>query len=218
MSVHTGVAISKPHLAIQHLFARRPELWLFVAFIALFNAPLLPGSFSDSMIFLPSAVRDGEWWRLFTHPFVHATWYHLLLDGVAFLSLYSSLVEPSLWRRLAVVTAAAAGSALISCAAAPAVSTNGLCGLSGIAHGLMTVSALEMMTNQRLQPREYRLGLLCFILVVGKAAIEALNGRMFFSFLHFGLMGEPIAVSHAGGVVGGLVATLFLKNHEETLR
>jgi hypothetical protein len=38
---------------------------------------------------------------------------------------------------------------------------------------------------------------------------------MFFTFLHFGLMGEPIAVSHAGGIIGALAATVFhsRKNH-----
>jgi rhomboid family GlyGly-CTERM serine protease len=195
------------------LLPRKPELWIFVAFVALVNAPLLPRSFSDSLILLPEAVRSGEWWRVFTHPFVHVTWYHLLLDGAAFLSLYSGLAEPSMWRRLGFVSAAGAGSALISCLAAPAVSTNGLCGLSGIAHGLMAVSALEMIGNNHSQTR--RLGWWCFALVIGKAAIEALSGRMFFTFLHFGLMGEPIAVSHAGGIIGALAATVFhsRKNH-----
>lgn len=195
------------------LLPRKPELWIFVAFIALVNTPMLPRSFSDSLILLPAAVRNGEWWRVFTHPFVHVTWYHLLLDGAAFLSLYGGLVEASMWRRLGFVSAAGAGSALISCLAAPAVSTNGLCGLSGIAHGLMAVSALEMIANKHPQTR--RLGWWCFALVIGKAAIEALSGRMFFTFLHFGLMGEPIAVSHAGGIIGALAATFLRKRKNQ---
>jgi len=44
--------------------------------------------------------------------------------------------------------------------------------------------------------------------VVGKAAVEALSGHMFFTFLYFGMVGTPVAVSHAGGVLGALLAYL----------
>src|SRR5882762_1309596 len=137
MNLNTDETVTVDAPAAPVPFSRKPELWVFIAIIALLNMPLLWGSFSHSMVFLPSAVRDGEWWRLFTHPFVHVTWYHLLLDGVAFLALYSSLLETSAWRRLTVVVTACAGSTLISYAIAPEVSTGGFCGLSGAAHGLM---------------------------------------------------------------------------------
>src|SRR4051812_26494304 len=71
---------------------RRPELLIFGALVILCNAPLLVGACWHSLIFRPDAVHHGEWWRLFTHPFVHVTWYHLLLDGIAFFTLYNSLV------------------------------------------------------------------------------------------------------------------------------
>ena len=190
---------------------RRPELLLFVALLAIFNAPVLAGCCFHSMVFLPQAVQSGEWWRLFTHPFVHVTWYHLLLDGVAFLALYQSLVEATLCRRLLYVLGAGAGSLLFSWAAAPGISTSGLCGFSGIAHGLMAVSALEMVASRPAGSTERRIGQISFVLVVGKAALEALSGRMFFTFLHFGLMGDPVAVSHAGGIVGGLLVMLLLR-------
>ena len=192
---------------------RRPELLVFVALLVAFNVPMLVGSFSHSMIFQPAAVLSGgQWWRLVTHPFVHATWYHWLLDGVAFLSLYSGLDERSVLRRLGYVVSAGAGSLLISCAASPAISANGLCGLSGIAHGLMAISALEMIAKRPRQTPEFRIGLICFVLVVGKAAIEAASGRMFFTVLHFGLMGEPVAVAHAGGIVGSLLGLLLFNS------
>jgi rhomboid family GlyGly-CTERM serine protease len=190
---------------------RRPELLLFLALLAAFNAPVLVGSCCHSMVFLPQAVQSGEWWRLFSHPFVHVTWYHLLLDGAAFLALYHSLVETSVVRRLIYVFAAGAGSLLVSWATAPGISAGGLCGLSGIAHGLMAVSALELVAGQPPGSSGRRIGQFGFILVVGKAAGEALSGRMFFTFLHFGLMGDPVAVSHAGGIVGSLFAMLLLK-------
>ena len=125
------------------------------------------------MVFVPQAVQAGEWWRLFTHPFVHVTWYHLLLDGAAFLALYHSLIEASTVRRLIYVFAAGAGSLLVSWAAAPGISASGLCGLSGIAHGLMAVSALELIGTQPPGSTERRMGQIGFILVVGKAAVEA---------------------------------------------
>jgi rhomboid family GlyGly-CTERM serine protease len=190
---------------------RRPELLLFVGLLALLNLPVLAGSRFQSMIFVPQAVRAGEWWRLLTHPFVHVTSYHLLLDGAAFLALYHSLLESSTVRRLLYVVGAGAGSALVSWAAVPCISASGLCGLSGIAHGLMAVSSLELICTQPPGSPERRIGWLGFSLVVSKAAAEALSGKMFFTFLHFGLMGEPVAVSHAGGIAGGLVAMLLLR-------
>jgi rhomboid family GlyGly-CTERM serine protease len=196
---------------LRQALMRRPELLLFLALLAVFSGPVLAGSCSYSMRFLPQAVQRGEWWRLFTHPFVHVTWYHLLLDSAAFLLLYHSLAQTSLIRRLVYVFAAGAGSLLSSWASAPGILTTGLCGLSGIAHGLMAVSALELVASQPPGSTERRIALATLVLVVGKAAVEALSGRMFFAFLHFGLMGEPVAVSHAGGVLGGLVAMLMLK-------
>lgn len=190
---------------------RRPELLLFVVLLALFNVPVLSGSCFNSMVFMPQAVQCGEWWRLFTHPFVHVTWYHLLLDGAAFLALYHSLLETSIGRRLLYMLAAGAGSLLVSWLTAPAISSSGLCGLSGVAHGLTAVSALELLAGYPPTSTEHRIGQVTFILVVAKAAVEALSGRMFFTFLHFGLMGDPVAVSHAGGIIGGLLAMLLVR-------
>jgi rhomboid family GlyGly-CTERM serine protease len=162
------------------------------------------------MVFQPVAVRNGEWWRVLTHPFVHVTWYHLLLDASAFFLLYNSLLEEKVARRLAYVAASGAGSLLLSWLSVPAISTHGLCGLSGIAHGLMAVSAVEMMTNQPRHSAEWRMGAFTFAIVIGKAAFEAIRGHVLFGFLYFGMVGDPVAVSHAGGIVGGLSAMLLL--------
>lgn len=192
-------------------FVRRPELLLFLALTLTFSAPVLLGTFWRSMIFLPEAVREGEWWRLITHPFVHVTWFHLLLDGVAFLMLYESLLERMLGGRLFIVSTAAAGSLAAACLAAPALATGGLCGLSAIAHGLMAVSAVEMMAVHSRFTSEWRVSFIFFLGVAGKAALEALTGKAMFGFLYFELMGDPVAVSHAGGIVGGLAAWLLLR-------
>jgi rhomboid family GlyGly-CTERM serine protease len=179
--------------------------------LTIFNLPLLFGGGWRAMMFHSLAViRGGEWWRLLTHPFVHVTWYHLLLDGTAFLTLYYGLFEKSFLRRFAYVVAGAAGSLACSWACA-ANSAQGLCGLSGIAHGLMAVSAVEMIVSPSSDRATRRVGWCSFILVVVKAGFEALTGRMFFAFLDFGMLGDPVAVSHAGGVIGGLAMMLILR-------
>jgi len=190
---------------------RRAELVCFAVLLAVLNAPVLAGSCWRSLIFLPAAVQGGEWWRGLTHPFVHVTWYHLLLDGAAFLLLYESLVEAKLLRRLAYIVGGVMGSLLSCWATVPAISSGGLCGLSGVAHGLMAVSAVEMLSGQTCGSAGWRLGLITLAVVVGKAALEALTGKMFFTFLHFGLMGDPVAISHAGGIVGALAVMLLFR-------
>ena len=185
----------------------RPELWIFIALIAIFSGPTLWGSSCRSMAFKADAVAHGEWWRILTHPFVHVTWYHLLLDATAFLTLYAGLLDQSLPRRLTFVVGGGAGSLLLSCCAFTS-SQQTLCGLSGIAHGLMAVSALEMADSNDLALK--RLGWTSFGLVIGKAAFEAATGKMFFACLGFGMLGDPVAVSHAGGVIGSLSVLLLL--------
>ena len=188
----------------------RPEILFWLGLLVILNSPLLVGMPAQALSFNTAAVEAGQWWRLFTHPFVHVTWYHLLLDGSAFLTLYYSLIENSLVRRTAFVLAAAAGS-LAASILTPHFDAVGLCGLSGIAHGLMVVSALEMMVVHKRYTFDWNLGAASFLLVTGKAALEAVTGKMFFTFLHFGLMGTPVAVSHAGGVLGGLIAFALLQ-------
>jgi rhomboid family GlyGly-CTERM serine protease len=178
----------------------------FGSLIFALNLPLLFGSGWHALMFQPEAVRHGQWWRLLTHPFVHVTWYHLLLDGSAFFILYHSLIELSLGKRLAYLVGGAVGS--VTAAWASSGSASGLCGLSGIAHGLMAVSALELVSSQPSHSAEWRVGLATFAFVVGKAMYEALSGHMFFAILDFGLLGDPISVSHAGGIVGALVLML----------
>src|SRR6266851_7819289 len=73
----------------------------------------------------------------------------------------------------------------------------------------MAVSGLELVARHPPHSAERRLGLITFILVVTKAAVEALTGRMCFSLLEFGLLGQPVAVSHAGGIIGSLLALVL---------
>jgi len=171
------------------------------------NAVLFQRCLCCSSCFLPDAVSAGEWWRVITHPFVHVSLYHLLLDVSVFFLLYTELRDKAWFERFTLLLAAGAGSLLVSLWAAPAIQARGLCGLSGIAHGLAAVTALEMMRGAK-DRTLWRLGLASLLLVVGKSLIEAVTGRIAFESLHFGQLGFPIAVCHAGGALGALLAWL----------
>jgi rhomboid family GlyGly-CTERM serine protease len=193
----------------------RLELAALAALIALLNLPLVTGHFAGAFAFLPAAVRAGEWWRLFTYSFVHVSWYHLLLDATAFFMAYAELRERRWLERLGLVAAAGAGGLLTAWWTAPVVFTQGLCGLSGIAHGLAAVVGLELgvQSGDRLLRR---IGLASFAGVVLKSLVEAWTGEIVFTSWHLGWLGTPIAVCHAGGVIGASMIWLLL--HTNRLR
>ncbi len=201
------VAVRPGHL---HQPGLKLELIAFALILLIANAPLFGGSWREQLVFFPGAVASGEWWRVVTHPFVHVSWYHLLLDGVAFLMLYAELGHWRTRERLIAVTACGVGS-LAAAMINSAISSLGFCGLSGVAHGLMAVSAIEMIRRG-----ERRVGFCALAAVLSKAVLEAVTGNVALSFLHFGLMGTPIAACHAGGIVGGLLLALLRSRRSVT--
>ncbi|MCK5173602.1 MAG: rhomboid family intramembrane serine protease, partial [Planctomycetes bacterium] len=126
---------------------KRFEIYIYAAIILALNLPLATGRIFGSMIFLPDNVMGGQLWRIITHPFVHVSWYHLLLDGVAFFILYTQLSEQSRPRRTVYVASCGLTSMIAAWIALPASGALGYCGLSGIGHGLMAVCALEMIAG-----------------------------------------------------------------------
>ncbi len=179
-------------------------LWVWAVVLLLINLPVFWGSVRTGLIFRTDAVLAGQWWRVVTHPLVHLTWYHLLLDAGGFLILYSCLAESRRWARWLYVIGPGAGALLFAVFLDSSVVFRGFCGLSGIAHGLMAVTALEMIGET---DRKLRLwGAFSLLTVVVKSAYELYAGQVVFGFMHMGLCGQPIAVSHAGGVVAGLLA------------
>jgi rhomboid family GlyGly-CTERM serine protease len=189
------------------------ELWFFAGLILLLNLPLLNGNWASAFAFHPDLVRQGEWWRVLTFPFVHVSVYHLALDATAFFLLYSGLREQRRFNRMAFVVASALGSLLVSLFAAPQIYSVGLCGLSGGAHGLMAVSALEMM--QAIDDRKiFWAGAISFLFVAGKAGVEAITGQVVFAHWHFGNLGTPIAVCHAGGILGAVFVWYLAKRRQ----
>jgi rhomboid family GlyGly-CTERM serine protease len=165
------------------------------------NFTLVFGQVCEPLVFFPAQVVAGEWWRILTFPLVHVSWYHLILDAGAFLFLFHGLMETSAIKRLGIVAACAAGSLGFALLTSPL--TGGLCGLSGIAHGLMAVSAIELMQTKGKTLQHT--GLACLLIVVLKGLVEALSGQVLFENLHLGDVASPVAVCHAGGLLGGLL-------------
>lgn len=195
---------------LTRLVARiRPDALLLAAVMVCCNLHLLFPLPADVLIFVPGRVANGEWWRVFTHPFVHVSWYHLALDAGAFVLLYAQLPWRTAAVRLGVSAVCAAGSLLGVMLMQPEVAGVGLCGLSGTAHGLMAlVSAMQVaQRDDRLQAA---LGGISLVVLIGKSIYEAATGAPAFAFLHFGCIGSPLLWSHAAGVAAGMGMALLI--------
>lgn len=180
------------------------ELFGLGAILIIANASLIRGGPNVDLVLLPSKVLAGQWRSLFTHAFVHVSWLHFFFDGTAFLLLYGSLEESRPCLRLLYLVATGVGSLGFSLLFAPQIWSVGLCGLSGIDHGLMAVLGIEMAGKNDAATKN--IGRVVFVAVFLKALIEVLTGAPMLEFLHFGQMGVPIVVCHLGGVVGGATA------------
>ncbi len=178
------------------------ELGLFGALLLALNLPMLCGIANDALVLNPERVVAGEWWRWFSFSWVHLSWYHLLLDGAAFLLLYSGL-RSTRGMRLAQVALCLGLSGLFPWFLAPEISAIGLCGLSGAAHGLMMLSGLEMTRDSDRLMR--RIGWIMVLGVAVKALGEQFSGAGALANWHPGFVGTPIPSCHLGGVVGGLL-------------
>ncbi|MFH2045973.1 MAG: rhomboid family intramembrane serine protease [Pseudomonadota bacterium] len=183
-----------------------PEIWAYISMIILCNIHIISGNLPNELVFYPDLKNSKAFLSIITHPFVHVSWYHLLLDGAGFFIVYSGIKQAKMTTRLAYVAFCCTGSILLPLLFSSFKLAYGLCGLSGIAHGLMAISTLEMANG-----KTFKIGIFCFALVFTKSIIEAVSGNVLFSFLHFGLMGLPVASTHLGGVLGGCFAYFMFK-------
>ena len=181
--------------------APKLDLCILGTLLALANLPLLAGGVPTQLVLFPDRVAAGEWWRLLTHPFVHVSIYHLVLDGLAFLWLFGEIGEGNPWRRLTYLAGAAAGGAAAAWLGSSQLRELGLCGLSGVDHGLMAVLGLEVWRRDN-----SRLGAVIFGAVLLKALAEVSLGQALFAGLHLGNVGVPLVSCHLGGVLGATAA------------
>ena len=188
---------------------KRLDLIIFTVVLIIVNMPLLFGGFSDQLAYYPEKVISGQWWRLITHPFVHVSLYHLLLDGAAFLMLYAQLAEKRVFQRIAYLLGIHTAVLLGVTWGLPHVQAAGYCGLSGVAHGVMALWCMERMGGQHAKV-EQRLGICIFVGLLAKCIYEVSTGHVFFESMHFGSVGVPVVVSHLAGVVGAVVTYALL--------
>jgi rhomboid family GlyGly-CTERM serine protease len=184
--------------------------WIAIAVLLLgCNWHLAQNVFPGALALLPEKIMAGELWRWLTHAFAHLSWYHLCVDASAFLLLYPMLGDWPMKKRLAATITAIMGSA-IAALADPRLSEIGLCGLSGCAHGLMALVALDGLQSSDIRHR--RLASFALAGVVFKCVVEAATGGALFANWHLGAVGVPIVACHAGGVIGALAFHLTTKS------
>ncbi len=182
------------------------DVFILLLIVAGLNPHLLGLHPENLLAFIPGS---GKWWRLFTHPFVHVSWYHLFLDAGAFFLLYTGLEEKSIIRKIIYLVICGGSSWAAAMVFSPLIASVGLCGLSGTAHGLMALSGLEMMHKKT----HWWVGLLSFLMVVSKSIYEMIVGEVVFAFMHMGLCGSPLAPCHLGGVVGGILSYFIFRRY-----
>ena len=169
-------------------------------------APVSPTQF----IYQQDMVDAGEWWRLITHPFVHVSWYHLLLDSTAVLLIWRELPRSSFMEKSFIACWCAAGGLLGALLFSPLVHQTGYCGLSGMGHGMMFYLGLcwlfyspaDESTARFTSPAFY--GGLTLVALGGlKGLYEAISGKVVFASFHHGSIGVPIVEAHLGGIISG---------------
>lgn len=191
-----------------------PDIVFFSLMLLGCNLHLLMPGLIHPPIFDLNAFISGKWWLVVSYPFVHASWYHFLLDVGAFFLLYTGLETQRISERLLYTAGCGLCSFIASVLFAPELQRLGLGGISGVAHGLVAVAALEMIASGKYTQQ----GWVCLIIVVFKSLYEIIAGKMLFSFLLFGMCGTPLVAAHIGGVVGGVAAFVFLNRFKPTLR
>jgi len=197
----------------------------FIIILIVCNLHLFFGTSISPLIFNKKLVADGEWWRIITHPFVHVSWYHLLLDSTAVALLWHEINLHSFLKKLFVAVSAAAGSLLTALLFSPFIAQSGYCGLSGLAHGLMFFLGLLWLRESLAMGRQTRgklvksaAGILFILAGGGKSIVEVVTGSVIFAQLHMGDLGVPIVHAHLGGVLGSFAAFIFLMLMESDKR
>jgi membrane associated rhomboid family serine protease len=198
-------------------------LYLSVALLAAAcNLHLLRGAAPSTLIFRIDRVLDGQWYRLLTHPLVHVSWYHLLLDTTCMGLLFHAVRLPPGQKLAAVLFC---GSASLGCAIlwSPDIARTGFCGLSGIAHGFMFLAGWLWVFAPGSHDRDHRgtarlAGLVFCLVSLGKSLYEVHLGQILFQGGHTGSLGVPIVHSHLGGVIGGMLSALLFSGRAPGLR
>jgi rhomboid family GlyGly-CTERM serine protease len=158
-------------------------------------------------------IFEGQWWRLVTGPFIHATWGHLVRD-LALVAIAGIAYEgPLASRKLHVF---AGGIVVPALAVLVARDATWYCGLSGLSHALLAAALSYEFVRRRGAARAVVL-LLC-VIAAAKPVYELLTGAPAFAMpLGEGVVQVPLA--HVIGVLTGIACGLVAgRAHQTTLR
>ena len=111
-SHHASRRVSRREVVPGSTFAGMRELACLCLLLLAFNLPVFLGGVNP-FAYDVDAVDAGQWWRVVTHPFTHVSPYHFLLDGIAFVALWAGIAG-TVWRRVALTAASAAGALVLS--------------------------------------------------------------------------------------------------------
>ncbi len=147
-------------------------------------------------------IFDGQWWRLVSGPFVHATWGHLVRD-LALVAIAGIAYEGPLAAKKLYVFAG--GIVLPAIAVLIARDAEWYCGLSGLSHALLAAALSYEVVRRRGAARAIVL-VLCAI-AAAKPIYELVTGAPAFAMsLGDGVMQVPLA--HVVGVCVGIACGL----------
>jgi len=170
--------------------------WLPVCLMTLsgllqFGAPAT----SEWLRLEPGIIGNGEVWRLLTAHFVHLSWSHYLMNGIALLAIFA-LYAPAPrvlgWWMLASAGAVSLGLLWLNPWLAWYV------GLSGVLHGVLVAGSLRDSLA-----RDFT-GVIMLLAVLIKLIWEQINGPMPGSEAAAG--GKVIVDAHLYGAAGGAAA------------
>jgi len=171
-------------LAQQHA----PLTWVFISLIAVVYLFQMLAPHDIVAAGLVKEAAAGEWWRLFTAPFLHGFLPHLLMNGAAMWYLGRRIEVLARWPHLPLVFLIAAwtgGEFSARLVAAPSIGASG--GLMGWLGFLLIFETL----HGRLVPRKSRRRLLAGLLLTG---VIGLVGYKFID-----------NAAHAGGLLAGVL-------------
>ena len=194
----------------------------WIGLLPVCNLHLLIQTQPSVLIFSAEKVMQGEWWRLFTHPLVHVSWYHLCMDALLTTLLWLEWRVSFRGEKLIGLICCWLGSFLVAAACSPLVSQFGYCGLSGLAHGLMLLVARGWLQRSGAQQSTVArltlaaLSLSCLTGLLAKVAVEMHTGAVLLASLHPGDISIPIVEAHFGGVAGAAVYWLGALLHPQS--
>lgn len=172
---------------------RELRAWFAVAAL-MTGLQLLPVEWRDLLRYDRDALAAGEAWRALTANFIHLGWYHLFLNGAAFLVIGWLFADeaPTGWWAFALLISGAASSIGMYWWTPDAI---WVVGMSGALHGLFVFGAVCWIAGG------FRFGWGLLIGVAGKLLWEQTAGAMPFSE---GLVGGPVVTdAHLWGAIGG---------------